>query len=628
MGQAPRYTIHFNARQQQTLPISQISALHIDNSTCGSSMHVGFADTQFEVVVGANQIGFYPIVTNSLEFWAWIDTTPLAQDKTTIQVLNFLPPPILFSTQPGGTSVGTVREVDTVAPIQGGPITDTGTISLATPLTINYGGTAGVTAAAALDNLSGASGVVTGPLSRSPTGVWSVAAGLSSPISVANGGTGLTTLTANRVLVGAGTANVTPSSIMTDNGVTLTVSTSEVIGLPVPAPGTHALVINDTATTPAAGAVGSGRFVLASDSNTPITFLDAYNNSGGGPLAIWRYARGTAAAPAAMQANDIMGQTLAQGHAGAAGYFTGAAIASYAAEGWSGTAQGSAWHFTSIPLGTTTSVNSLVLQGNTATFSGTVNASANTASVNNAKVLVSGPGQGPVGFSTIGNLANTLELDDATAAAGQGGAILFSAAGQAWRFAAIQGWATSGAGNTQGDIVVSTRRATADATLTETLRIQANGTFTFDGTGASPMVQFNGVTPYATLNTSGTWATLSDPRVKTDIAPYSSGLTEIERLEPISFRYNGELGSVLDDETTTRYGLDASAVEAVMPEMVGHHQNTAPDGTLYDEILTLESGPLIYALLNAVKELSAGLNVLDDAIKSIVSRLEVLEGAR
>lgn len=190
-GLAPNYCIEFNARQQQTLAINQIAAIHVDNSKCSSSMHIGFLDTQFEILIGPNAVGFYPVVTNALEFFAWIDLNPGPTDVTILQVLNFLPPPILFGTQLGGTGVGTVREVDTAAPITGGPITDQGTIGLSVPLAVNFGGTGGATGNAGLDNLSGAAGATTGSLTRSGTGIWSVTAAGSGTITGVTAGNGL-----------------------------------------------------------------------------------------------------------------------------------------------------------------------------------------------------------------------------------------------------------------------------------------------------------------------------------------------------------------------------------------------------------------------------------------------------
>lgn len=355
-GLAPQYTIHFNARQQQTLPISQIASLHIDNSQASSSMHVAFPDTQFEVIVGPNTVGFYPVVTNSLEFWCWIDKTPLAQDKTIIQVLNFLPPPIFFTTQPGGTGVGTVREVDTVAPLQGGPITDIGTISLATPLALNFGGTGSATAGGALDNLSGASGATAGTLVRAAgtPGVWSVAAGLSSPISVSNGGTGLTSLApGNRMLVSNGTGNVIVSGITSDNGVTLSVSTNQVIGTATPGAPSPGLTINTAASAPlVAVPAGTALSVIGDAGNEAQLFVDAYNTT---PGLVTRRARGTAAAPTAVQSGDLLNM-IAGGGRGATGYSPAATqLAMAASENWSDTAQGSLIQFSTTQATTLTS---------------------------------------------------------------------------------------------------------------------------------------------------------------------------------------------------------------------------------------------------------------------------------
>jgi hypothetical protein len=72
-------------------------------------------------------------------------------------------------------------------------------------------------------------------------------------------------------------------------------------------------------------------------------------------------------------------------------------------------------------------------------------------------------------------MPGSLSLDDTAAVAGAGGAVVFSAGTQAWKFAAIKGYATNGSGNSQGDIVFYTRRAQADATLSEAMRITAAG---------------------------------------------------------------------------------------------------------------------------------------------------------
>jgi hypothetical protein len=189
-AQPPSYTISFNARSRQVTPLSQISGLHIDNTNCSSSVNILFPDTGFLVVIGPNLEGYYPVLTGGLECFFWIDINPLAQDVTRVQILNFVPPPIEFGSASGGNVAGTVREVDTVAPLTGGPITDMGSVALTTPLAVGYGGTSAANGNAALDNLSGSSGATAGNLVRGGTGLWSVSAALVTPVSVANGGTG------------------------------------------------------------------------------------------------------------------------------------------------------------------------------------------------------------------------------------------------------------------------------------------------------------------------------------------------------------------------------------------------------------------------------------------------------
>jgi hypothetical protein len=579
-GQTPRYTIHFNARSQQTLAISQICAVHIDNSQCGSSMHVAFPDTQFECIVGANQVGFYPIVTNSLEFWAWIDTTPLAQDKTIIQVLNFLPPPILFSTSIGGASVGTVREVDTAAPIQGGPITDTGTISLAVPLAVNFGGTAGTTGNAALDNLSGASGSASGTLSRSSGGVWSVSAALSTPFPVSSGGTGQVSFNATAILTGngaapivasaatltssggmnipqtlgvQGTANLHDVTIPTTLNVTglstlagvnsgnqaitgnLTLSGGEVIGNTAPVTA-NALLINDTATQPAAGATGAGRLTIASETHNAEIELDAYGTTV--PALVARRSRGTAAAPTAVQGGDTLLIIQPQGYA-ATTWGTAPNITIAATEIWTASANGSAMYFATTPAGGTAGVNSLVLTGNSATFSGNVSMAQQVSLI-----------------AAAGNDATVLLNTTATSG------------GHTWFLSDKGGGAPIGA--------LQFYDLTANA-----LRLQ------IDTAGA--------------CSASSAWSVISDASLKTAIDDHPHGLAEILKLRPRRFRY-------VEDERPGS-GLIAQELAEIMPELVSEmiaREGEAPVKTV------CETG-IIWPLINAVKELSARLAALEGA---------------
>ena len=94
------------------------------------------------------------------------------------------------------------------------------------------------------------------------------------------------------------------------------------------------------------------------------------------------------------------------------------------------------------------------------------------------------------------------------------------------------------------------------------------------------------------------------------MTPYGAGLEEIEHLVPIVFKYNG-LGGTTDDDRVC-YGLDASQVQPVLPECVGTRTaQLGPYDTQETELLTLDASCIIWALINAVKELSARVAALE-----------------
>jgi hypothetical protein len=100
----------------------------------------------------------------------------------------------------------------------------------------------------------------------------------------------------------------------------------------------------------------------------------------------------------------------------------------------------------------------------------------------------------------------------------------------------------------------------------------------------------------------GPWVAPSSRDLKRDVVEYRSGLSEILQLNPIVYSYNGKGGLPTD----ARYaGLLAEEVEPVMPEMVGSMKLADLD------VPTINTGPLIYALVNAVKELSAKITALE-----------------
>jgi len=125
----------------------------------------------------------------------------------------------------------------------------------------------------------------------------------------------------------------------------------------------------------------------------------------------------------------------------------------------------------------------------------------------------------------------------------------------------------------------------------------------------------------------GPWSDSSDPRVKKIEGNYTPSLAAILQLQPVNYTFLGndtmeapppgesapyrESGHYLSAINQTPFvGLDASAVEAVFPECVTK-QAWFIDGAAVSDMRVLDTGPLIFALINAVKELSERVAALD-----------------
>ena len=268
------------------------------------------------------------------------------------------------------------------------------------------------------------------------------------------------------------------------------------------------------------------------------------------------------------------------------------------------------------------------------------------------QLTVQGAGQTTASFSTTGALGGAVVLDDTGVSAGNGGAIVFSAASQAWKFAAIKGLVTNGASNTQGDIVFAVRPNATDAALTEAMRITSAGYvnvssrlylnssptqyLSADGSnlyirGGPFLIQNTaGTTTYINGDASGrigigtttqtyqlqlssdsaakpstnTWTIASDARIKTETGEYTKGLDAVCALRPITYEYNGNAGFAADGKEN----ISIIAQEAIVPfpECVGMFKaKLNPDDEEETELFDWNGHALTFALVNAVKELKA-----------------------
>ena len=139
----------------------------------------------------------------------------------------------------------------------------------------------------------------------------------------------------------------------------------------------------------------------------------------------------------------------------------------------------------------------------------------------------------------------------------------------------------------------------------------------------------------------GPWTAISDARIKSVVGDYTSGLDAVNALHPVRYMYKGNdtesppgnqnFGILPTNENKTSQppvpypnsfhyglaveqkefiGLIAQDAEVPMPEMVTRKSGYV-DGVQVDDLRVLDTGPLIFALVNAVKELAARVEQLE-----------------
>jgi predicted acyltransferase (DUF342 family) len=112
----------------------------------------------------------------------------------------------------------------------------------------------------------------------------------------------------------------------------------------------------------------------------------------------------------------------------------------------------------------------------------------------------------------------------------------------------------------------------------------------------------------------GMWLDInSDERTKKDIVDFDKGLAEVMRMRPVRYRFNGTAG--MKDDGRVYCGMIAQEVEPVMPEMVAPKPpySKAVSDDMPSDLKTLNTTPLFYALVNAVKELATRVQTLEGA---------------
>ena len=94
----------------------------------------------------------------------------------------------------------------------------------------------------------------------------------------------------------------------------------------------------------------------------------------------------------------------------------------------------------------------------------------------------------------------------------------------------------------------------------------------------------------------------SDIRVKSEIVNLTDGLSIVNKLRPVTYKYNEKLENYSpQDATTTRYGLIADEVKLIAPQYITEGTGKV-DGVDVDDFKTLSTTKMIPMLIKAIQE--------------------------
>jgi hypothetical protein len=158
---------------------------------------------------------------------------------------------------------------------------------------------------------------------------------------------------------------------------------------------------------------------------------------------------------------------------------------------------------------------------------------------------------------------------------------------------------------------------------------------------------------------SSSWTVASDARLKTNIQPYKKGLSEILKINPVNYQYNGNGGighkkvctvdpaeknacagtgglgqeictkcieeDITDSEllSKTFIGVIAQDIQSILPDTVTSHKGKLhKDDKDETDLLDFDGHELTYLLINAVKELSAEIDSLNKEIADLKTKVK------
>ena len=112
-----------------------------------------------------------------------------------------------------------------------------------------------------------------------------------------------------------------------------------------------------------------------------------------------------------------------------------------------------------------------------------------------------------------------------------------------------------------------------------------------------------------TYTNDGTIHSLSDSRLKKEVVALNDGLSIVNQLRPVTYKYNGMAEGASDDKEV-RYGLVADEVQAVASQYV-KTRNAEVSGKEVDDLKTLSTTMMIPMLIKAIQELAERVETLE-----------------
>ena len=106
----------------------------------------------------------------------------------------------------------------------------------------------------------------------------------------------------------------------------------------------------------------------------------------------------------------------------------------------------------------------------------------------------------------------------------------------------------------------------------------------------------------------GAWSVYSDSRLKENIVHYTKGLSDILLINPVTYEYNGLAGTTKGKKYT---GIIAQEIKEVFPDTVNTYKaKLNEEDEEKTELYDFNASDLTFALINAIKELKAEIDLL------------------